>query len=62
MKWDSYKKHRSRGCKGWQRDGHILTEDPSTMITANDSVADDDGDAPMPRPPQQWHEVTFTLV
>ena len=49
--------HCKRGCKGGQRDGHVLTgeaEDPSTIITDNDDpVADDDGNAPMPRPPQQ---------
>ena len=57
--------HCKRGCKGGQRDGHVLTgeaEDPSTIITDNDDpVADDDGDAAVPRPPQQWHEATFKL-
>ena len=63
-KWDSYKKHRSRGCKGGQRASHVLTgeaEDLSMSIADNDPVDDDDGDAPMPRPPQQWHEAAFIL-
>lgn len=63
-KWDSYKKHRSRGCKGGQTGSHVLTgeaEDLSMSITDNDPVDDDDGVAPMFRPPQQWHEAAFIL-